>query len=126
MSENAKPHALHPTLRAQLEAALQRRMRDLDRELGLHESETQVLLPEDSEEAAPIAEEIELVEKEEALEADELLLVRQALRRMKDGGYGVCTACARSIASERLLAVPWAPRCIACETDRENKLKKRR
>lgn len=41
--------------------------------------------------------------------------VRQALRRMEAGAYGVCTGCEEDINLKRLAAVPWASMCIVCQ-----------
>ncbi|MEO8594265.1 MAG: TraR/DksA C4-type zinc finger protein [Candidatus Solibacter sp.] len=44
-----------------------------------------------------------------------LLDVRLALRRTKDGTFGVCLHCEEEISSKRLTALPWAPNCIVCQ-----------
>ena len=44
----------------------------------------------------------------------ELGQVESALRRLGDGSYGTCTSCGKSIAPERLEAIPWTPLCIDC------------
>jgi len=51
----------------------------------------------------------------------QLALVEAALARMDDGTFGRCVRCGQPIATERLEALPWAPRCIDCQrlTDRE-------
>jgi DnaK suppressor protein len=41
--------------------------------------------------------------------------VKAALRRIRDGSFGVCIECESAISSRRLAAVPWAPRCIQCQ-----------
>lgn len=41
--------------------------------------------------------------------------VRAALRRIHDGSFGTCIDCESPISPKRLLAVPWAPRCIQCQ-----------
>jgi DnaK suppressor protein len=41
--------------------------------------------------------------------------VRAALRRIHDGSYGTCIECESAISPKRLLAVPWASRCIQCQ-----------
>jgi DnaK suppressor protein len=41
--------------------------------------------------------------------------VRAALRRIQDGDFGICIECESAIGPKRLLAVPSAPRCIACQ-----------
>jgi DnaK suppressor protein len=40
--------------------------------------------------------------------------VKAAQARLESGGYGVCVSCGRPIAAERLAALPWATRCVAC------------
>ena len=45
-----------------------------------------------------------------------LAAVDAALARLDDGNYGTCVRCGRSIASERLEALPWAAHCIECQT----------
>lgn len=42
-----------------------------------------------------------------------------ALKRLQDGAYGLCTDCKREISESRLQALPWATRCVRCETLRE-------
>jgi DnaK suppressor protein len=66
-------------------------------------------------------------ERELALDAinrDALVLqqVSDALRRIRLGGYGLCTECDRPIAAKRLAVVPWAPLCLSCQEalDRRN------
>ena len=46
---------------------------------------------------------------------------RAALRRIKDGSFGVCEQCDEDIHPKRLIAVPWATFCIRCQeaADRE-------
>ncbi|HVS84815.1 MAG TPA: TraR/DksA C4-type zinc finger protein [Gaiellaceae bacterium] len=43
---------------------------------------------------------------------DVLARIDAALKRIGDGTYGICTACGREIAPERLEATPWASLCI--------------
>ena len=37
-----------------------------------------------------------------------------AEQRLRDGSYGICTACGRPIAAGRLEALPATPTCVAC------------
>lgn len=59
-------------------------------------------------------------EQNEALEAlensalAEISSIRAALRRLREGGYGICSNCGESIAQARLDAVPYATQCIKC------------
>jgi RNA polymerase-binding transcription factor DksA len=66
---------------------------------------------------ARLAERIALAEA--AREPMESFALREALARMEDGGYGVCTDCESAIRFDRLLAQPHALRCIRCETERD-------
>jgi DnaK suppressor protein len=47
--------------------------------------------------------------------------VRDALRRVASGTFGICAGCEENINLKRLAAVPWASFCIACQeaADRE-------
>lgn len=108
-------------LAERLEALLRRKLSELGREMDDREKETSELVPADSEEAAPVKEEIELREAEEEHESQEVLLVTEALERMRSGTYGVCRSCAELIPEERLLAVPWTRYCLGCQRRSEAK-----
>jgi len=41
--------------------------------------------------------------------------VQDALRRIEQGTYGVCSECEEPISVKRLDAVPWARFCVACQ-----------
>ena len=53
-----------------------------------------------------------------------LLLVNEALERIKDDSYGICVHCGESIQPKRLDAVPWAPYCVRCQDLQEKGLLK--
>ncbi len=44
-----------------------------------------------------------------------LLRIEEALQRMEQGIYGVCTNCGNEIRPGRLKAMPWARYCIDCQ-----------
>ena len=48
-------------------------------------------------------------------ESNLLRNVRAALRRIKDGSFGVCVHCDEDISPKRVAAVPWTPYCIQCQ-----------
>ncbi len=48
-----------------------------------------------------------------------LLLVKEALERLKLGQYGLCVACHEEVETKRLEAVPWARHCIECQEKQE-------
>ena len=41
--------------------------------------------------------------------------VRAALRRIREGTFGVCEECEEEIHPKRLAAIPWASFCIVCQ-----------
>lgn len=48
-----------------------------------------------------------------------LLLVKEALERLRLGQYGLCVACHEEVEQKRLEAVPWARHCIECQEKQE-------
>ncbi len=55
-------------------------------------------------------------------ERDQLQLIEEALARLEDGGFGVCSSCNNEIKSTRLEAVPWAKYCLNCQELQEQGL----
>jgi len=51
--------------------------------------------------------------------ADRAKRLQIALVRVADGEYGLCSACGASIPPKRLLAMPEATTCVACQARRE-------
>ena len=49
----------------------------------------------------------------------ELARTEGALTRLRDGSFGVCPHCSRPVGRERLLAMPTAELCVACQSQRE-------
>jgi DnaK suppressor protein len=43
--------------------------------------------------------------------------VEDALTRLDSGNYGLCLGCGSRIAPKRLVALPWAEHCTACEEE---------
>jgi DnaK suppressor protein len=52
-------------------------------------------------------------------ESSLLRQVKAALRRARDGSFGTCMECESAIGPKRLAAVPWALRCIQCQSAAE-------
>ena len=48
-------------------------------------------------------------------ESKQLRNARAALRRIREGSFGVCEHCEEQIHPKRLAAVPWAALCIQCQ-----------
>jgi len=49
----------------------------------------------------------------------ELERIEKAITRIEAGTYGECEVCGKSIPMPRLKAIPWATRCIACQSRME-------
>jgi len=49
----------------------------------------------------------------------ELTRIDGALRRLKEGRYGLCEDCGAEIGLQRLAVEPYAPCCIRCQQKRE-------
>ena len=70
--------------------------------------------------SADFAEQVVDTENDEVLNnlqyatAQELQQVKDALQRLDDGSYGVCTACGGAIEEKRLEAIPFSAHCISC------------
>lgn len=52
--------------------------------------------------------------------ADELATVLAAQRRLDDGSYGFCAECGEPVSEQRLLAMPQALYCTACQALHEH------
>ena len=46
----------------------------------------------------------------------ELERIEKAISRIESGAYGQCEVCQKSIPMARLKAIPWATRCINCQS----------
>lgn len=111
--------------KALLEAELVQRQHQLDQRLAEHtqglsraEHAREVLL-QDGDDAPQREPERELDMALTDRETRELGVVSDALRRLHDEGFGVCTDCDADIPFDRLKVEPWALRCVACESRRE-------
>ncbi len=51
--------------------------------------------------------------------------MEDALKRIDNGTYGICTHCGAEIPSERLDAMPYAQLCVNCEDTAENRPEKK-
>ena len=45
--------------------------------------------------------------------------IDEALQKIEDKEYGICEICQAAISEKRLEALPYAPRCIKCESEIE-------
>lgn len=54
-------------------------------------------------------------------EIGEYNMILQALRKINEGTYGLCSDCGQPISEKRLLSYPNASRCLACQEILEEK-----
>ena len=73
----------------------------------------------DLEDQASKRERTTVQDAEVQRDSNELADVRAALARLTDGSYGTCIDCGQPIELQRLVAMPAAARCIACQTQFE-------
>lgn len=71
-------------------------------------------LERDSEEQAAQLGNLEVVSALEGEAAAELRAIEQALQRLEDGSFGICTSCGEPVGDARLAARPSAAMCLKC------------
>lgn len=54
-------------------------------------------------------------------EREVLYKIEEALKRINDKSYGLCTSCKKPIAAARLNALPYVETCLKCQEDLESK-----
>jgi DnaK suppressor protein len=54
-------------------------------------------------------------------DAKQLRSARAALRRIREGTYGLCEQCEEAIHPKRLAALPWALLCIQCQEEADTR-----
>ncbi len=93
---------------------LKARLSELTGRLAEVDSELRKPLSADSEERATDLENQEALEAIENSEMHEIYQIREALKRISEGTYGICAQCGADIDPKRLKALPTATRCISC------------
>lgn len=91
---------------------LQRRLSGVKRDLGQ-------LLDRDSSEQAVELENRGVLEALKTEAVVEIAAIENALRRLEDNTYGICTSCGNEIPVGRLKARPHARLCVQCKERRE-------
>ena len=56
-----------------------------------------------------------------ALENEQLSQIENALKRLDDNTYGICSDCSNPIPSERLDILPYATLCVKCQSKQERR-----
>jgi len=96
--------------------------KELAGEIDVHRKELKGgEIPENFRDAAPVKEDLELLESESLLEENEIHLVEDAMQRIASGTFGKCLACGKIIPVARLEALPYAKFCVPCEEKKEKK-----
>ena len=85
------------------------------RERGLLDLSTQG----DEGDTAASDEHFEMTASMAELAGTRVAAIESALRRLRDGNYGICEECGEDIPLERLQALPAAVLCVDCQRERE-------
>ncbi|WP_137700013.1 TraR/DksA family transcriptional regulator [Marimonas lutisalis] len=93
---------------------LLKRLGELDERLHEIEAELDETPSKDWEEQAIEREDDEVLESLGLAGQEEIVRIRAALQRMRDGEYGFCTKCGEEISEARLDVVPDTPFCKTC------------
>ena len=101
-----EPHAFRAILESRI-AELQCGIQQLDH-IAVEQSPDQV-------EESQSSSDRELAVSNIDRNSKELRNARAALRRIREGTFGVCEECEEDIHPKRLAAIPWAPLCIVCQ-----------
>lgn len=98
-------------------AALLKRLSELDSRLHAIEEELDAEHSKDWEELAVEREGDEVLEQLGQSGQDEILRIRAALQRIRDGEFGICGRCGENISADRLAVLPHTPLCKDCATE---------
>ena len=96
------------------ETAIKNRLAELGVRMHVIDAELGHLKPKDLEEQAIDLEDDEVLEGLGVAAQKEVMLLKDALARIKDNTYGICLSCGEQISEERLKAVLYAPLCRTC------------
>lgn len=110
---------------AAIERRLQQRALALARAINAAAQERKRDMPDglevsDRKDLAERAERRSLRDTEDLRDRSELRRVHAALARLSRGGFGLCVDCGESIHAHRLVAEPWASRCLRCQEQHEH------
>ncbi len=102
----------------QQRSELTRELKRLEDQAAGRSGEQEVVAAEDFDEPGGDAA-VDATERQQARamasEVRQILdLVKEGLRRMDDGSYGICDVCSKPIPAVRLQLIPWTTRCAKC------------
>jgi RNA polymerase-binding transcription factor DksA len=93
---------------------LQERLAELQRRVGKIEGDLRSTRDRDSQERASEAENDQVLEGLDEMSLAEVQQIREALKRIENGNYGICSNCGQPISAARLAAVPSTDTCVVC------------
>ena len=112
-ARTSRPENLTSTS-SSVERLLRERLDQLSRRVRRIEGDLRSAHDPDWPERAGELENDEVLEGLDEMSLAELRQIREALRRIESGSYGVCSNCGGPIGAERLSGVPTAVTCVAC------------
>lgn len=98
----------------EVRSQLERRLQQLTGRVGKIERDLRTTPSPDSEERATELENDEVLQRLDQDTLAEVRQIREALTRIEDGNYGICSTCGQAIGAPRLTAVPNATVCRRC------------
>jgi RNA polymerase-binding protein DksA len=109
---------MEQTLKVQRDELIQALMTTNDAFRSLVEEGTEI---GDAIDEASEAVDRKMLEAIGAKDANRLQLIDSALLRIRQGKYGVCAKCSKSIPQARLEAIPHATLCVECKSADERR-----
>jgi len=92
---------------------------DLSTRLGKLTQDLSKSHSRDSTEQAVERENDEVINSLESETQEELLQVKNAIERIENGKYRICSGCEGEIPDERLIAIPYTTLCLKCAASQE-------
>ena len=114
---------LDPQLMKKIEEDLKRLHGDLAKDMHFHGEQIRGQVSQNFKESLSDKEELEIIEKEDSIEEDEIHKVEDALQRIAKGTFGLCLDCGKPIPIERLETIPYAEHCVPCQEEHEKNTK---
>jgi len=112
MNNHAEVNKTSLKLLLQLEEDLSNRLKKLTQDLSKSHSR-------DSSEQAVERENDEVINSLESETQEELQQVKNAIERIEQGKYRICSGCEEEIPAERLTAIPYTTLCLKCAAKQE-------
>lgn len=112
-----RARAMHEDRAAALERALGRSLREQTGEIALGDQHAADLGTETAERGKDLG----LLARHRQIAA----ACEEAMARLEAGRFGICVDCGSPVGKERLMALPWAERCVRCQEEAESAMESR-